>query len=93
MLASVTLFGQRLQRYQAPQAIYDSEKKRYNKVSECIDIIVCQEFNQHYLGEHTVRSKLITLAESIEPTVKYYKQNANAEFEKLKRESGRHGKH
>jgi len=45
VLASVTLFSQRLQRYQAPQAIYDSEKKKYNKVSEWIDIIVCQEFN------------------------------------------------
>jgi len=33
------------------------------------------------------------VAESIEPTVKDQEQNANAEFEKLKREFGRHGQH
>jgi hypothetical protein len=37
------LSGQRLQRYQALQAIYDSEKKKYGTVSERIDITACQE--------------------------------------------------
>jgi hypothetical protein len=77
-----------VQRYQALQAIYDSEKKKYDKVSERIDITVCQEFKQHYLGKHTVRSKLIALAESIQPTAKDQKQNVRAEFEKLKKGPG-----
>ena len=74
-----------VQRYQALQAIYESEKKKYDKVSERIDITVCQEFKQHYLGKHTVRSKLIALAESIQPTAKDQKQNVRVEFEKLKK--------
>jgi len=77
-----------VQRYQALQAIYDSGKKKYDKVSERIDITVCQEFKQHYLGKHTVRSKLIALAESIQPTAKDQKQNVRAEFEKLKKGPG-----
>lgn len=77
-----------VQRYQALQAIYDSEKKKYDKVSERIDVTVCQEFKQHYLGKHTVRSKLIALAESIQPTAKDQKQNVRAEFEKLKKRPG-----
>src|ERR1700722_18544396 len=59
-----------IQKYHSLQAIYDSEKKKYDKVSERIDITVCQEFKQHYLGKHTVRAKLIALAESIQPTAK-----------------------
>lgn len=77
-----------VQRYQALQAIYDSEKKKYDKVSERIDITVCQEFKQHYLGKHTVRDKLIALAESIQPTAKDQKQNVRIEFEKLKKGPG-----
>src|ERR1051326_6682001 len=53
-----------IQKYHSLQAIYDSDKKKYDKVSERIDITVCQEFKQHYLGRHTVRDKLIALADS-----------------------------
>lgn len=77
-----------VQRYQVLQAIYDSEKKKYDKVSERIDITVCPEFKQHYLGKHTVREKLIALAESIQPTAKDQKQNVRTEFEKLKKGHG-----
>lgn len=80
-----------VQKYQFLQAIYDSEKKKYDKVSERIDITVCQEFKQHYLGKHTVREKLIALAESIQPTAKDQKQNVRAEFEKLKKGPGNIG--
>ncbi|KAH7394616.1 hypothetical protein BKA66DRAFT_373786, partial [Pyrenochaeta sp. MPI-SDFR-AT-0127] len=77
-----------IQKYHSLQAIYDSERKKYDKVSERIDITVCQEFKQHYLGIHTVRGKLIALAESIQPTAKDQKQNVRAEFEKLKKGHG-----
>jgi hypothetical protein len=80
-----------IQKYHSLQAIYDSEKKKYDKVSERIDITVCQEFKQHYLGIHTVRGKLIALAESIQPTAKDQKQNVRTEFEKLKKGVGNTG--
>ena len=59
-----------IQRFHSLQAIYNSEKKKYDKVSERIDITVCQEFKQHYIGIHTVCGKIIALAESIQPTAK-----------------------
>lgn len=80
-----------VQRYQVLQAIYDSEKKKYDKVSERIDITVCQEFKQHYLGKHTVREKLIALTDSIQPSAKDQKQNVRTEFEKLKKGHGNTG--
>jgi hypothetical protein len=63
-----------IQKYQSLLGIYESEKKKYDKVSERIDITVCQEFRQHYLGKHTVRDKLIALAESIQPNAKDQQQ-------------------
>lgn len=45
-----------IQKYHSLQAIFESEKKRYDKVSDRIDITVCQEFKQHYLGIHDVQS-------------------------------------
>jgi hypothetical protein len=80
-----------IQRYHSLQAIYNSEKKKYNKVSESIDITVCQEFRQHYLGVHTVRGKLNALAESTQPTAKDQKQHVRTEFEKLKKGHGNTG--
>jgi len=80
-----------VQRYQALQTIYNGEKKKYDKVSERIDITVCQEFKQHYLGIHDVRGKLIALADSIQPTAKDQKQTVRAEFEKLKKGHGNTG--
>ncbi|PVH98302.1 hypothetical protein DM02DRAFT_531331, partial [Periconia macrospinosa] len=77
-----------IQKYHSLQAIYDSEKKKYDKISERIDITVCQEFKQHYLGKHTVRDKLIALADSIQPTAKDQKQNIRTEFEKLRKGYG-----
>ncbi|PCD21995.1 hypothetical protein AU210_015798 [Fusarium oxysporum f. sp. radicis-cucumerinum] len=74
-----------IQKYHSLQAIYDSERKKYDKVSDRIDLTVCQEFKQHYLGIHDVRGKLIALADSIQPTAKDQKQNVRAEFEKLKK--------
>src|ERR1051326_4580819 len=80
-----------IQKYHSLQAIYDSDKKKYDKVSERIDITVCQEFKQHYLGRHTVRDKLIALADSIQPTAKDQKQHVRTEFEKLKKGPGNTG--
>lgn len=77
-----------IQKYHSLQAIYDSEKKKYDKVSERIDITVCQEFKQHYLGIYDVRGKLIALADSIQPTAKDQKQNVRSEFETLKKGPG-----
>ncbi|KAG4253841.1 hypothetical protein FPRO03_14238 [Fusarium proliferatum] len=74
-----------IQKYHSLQAIYDSERKKYDKVSDRIDLTVCQEFKQHYLGIHDVRGKLIALADSIQPTAKDQKQNVRVEFEKLKK--------
>ncbi|KAF6527626.1 hypothetical protein HZS61_007964 [Fusarium oxysporum f. sp. conglutinans] len=74
-----------IQKYHSLQAIYDSERKKYDKVSDRIDLTVCQEFKQHYLGIHDVRGKLIALADSIQPTAKDQKQNVRIEFEKLKK--------
>jgi hypothetical protein len=37
----------------------------YNERVGIIPVIVCQEFKQHYLGKHDVRSKLIALSDSI----------------------------
>uniref|UniRef100_A0A0D2YDJ3 Uncharacterized protein n=1 Tax=Fusarium oxysporum (strain Fo5176) TaxID=660025 RepID=A0A0D2YDJ3_FUSOF len=74
-----------IQKYHSLQAIYDSERKKYDKVSDRIDLTVCQEFKQHYLGIHDVRGKLIALADSIQPTAKDQKQNVRSEFEKLKK--------
>jgi hypothetical protein len=74
-----------IQKYHSLQAIYDSERKKYDKVSDRIDLTVCQEFKQHYLGIHDVRGKLIALADSIQPTAKDQKQNVRTEFEKLKK--------
>jgi hypothetical protein len=77
-----------IQKYHSLQAIYDSEKKKYDKISERIDVTVCQEFKQHYLGIHTVRGKLNALADSIQPTAKDQKQNVRSEFEKLRKGYG-----
>ncbi|KAK2666598.1 hypothetical protein RAB80_014283 [Fusarium oxysporum f. sp. vasinfectum] len=77
-----------IQKYHSLQAIYDSERKKYDKVSDRIDLTVCQEFKQHYLGIHDVRGKLIALADSIQPTAKDQKQNVRTEFEKLKKGLG-----
>ena len=74
-----------IQKFHTLQAIYDSKKKKYDKVSERIDFTVCQEFKQHYFGIHEVRGKLIALADSIQPTAKDQKQNVWTEFEKLKK--------
>ena len=74
--------------YRGLRAIYEGEKKQYDKVSERIDITVCQEFKQHYLGVHSVRGKLIALAESIQPTAKDQKENVRTEYEKLKKGYG-----
>ena len=74
-----------IQKFHTLQAIYDSKRKKYDKVSERIDLTVCQEFKQHFLGIHDVRGKLIALADSIQPTAKDQKQNVRVEFEKLKK--------
>lgn len=74
-----------IQKYHSLQAIHDTEKKKYDKVSDRIDLTVCQEYKQHYLGIHDVRGKLIALADSIQPTAKDQKHNVRAEFEKLKK--------
>ncbi|KAK2666788.1 hypothetical protein RAB80_017905 [Fusarium oxysporum f. sp. vasinfectum] len=74
-----------IQKYHSLQAICDSERKKYDKVTDRIDLTVCQEFKQHYLGIHDVRGKLIALADSIQPTAKDQKQNVRTEFEKLKK--------
>ena len=54
-----------LQKYQSLLAIHQNIKKRYDKVSDRIDITVCQQFKQHYIGKYTIREKLIALIESI----------------------------
>ncbi|KFG77528.1 hypothetical protein MANI_122605 [Metarhizium anisopliae] len=77
-----------IQKYHSLQAIYNSEKKKYDKISERIDITVCQEFKQHYLGIYNVRGKLIALADSIQPTAKDQKQNVRSEFKMLKKGPG-----
>ena len=77
-----------IQKYHSLQAIYDSEKKKYDKVSDRIDLTVCQGFKQHYLGIHNVRGKLIALADSIQPNAKDQKQNVRIEFEMLKKGPG-----
>jgi len=77
-----------IQKYHSLQAIYDSERKKYDKVSDRIDLTVCQEYKQHYIGIHDVRGKLNALADSIQPTAKDQKQNVRIEFEKLKKGPG-----
>lgn len=77
-----------IQKYQSLLAIYESQKKRYDKVSERIDITVSQQFKQHYLGKYTVREKLIALAESIQPSAKDQQREVRVEFEKLKKGHG-----
>ncbi|KAL9564043.1 hypothetical protein ACKAV7_011817 [Fusarium commune] len=77
-----------IQKYHSFQAIYESEKKKYDKVSDRIDLTVCQDFKQHYLGIHDVRGKLIALADSIQPTAKDQNQNVRTEFESLKKGPG-----
>ncbi|KAJ4405828.1 hypothetical protein N0V91_004937 [Didymella pomorum] len=67
------------------QNIFDSEKKKYDKVSDRINYTVCQEFKQHYLGKHDVRSKLIALSDSIQPNAKDQRQDIRTEFEKLRK--------
>ncbi|KAI1559830.1 zf-C2H2-jaz domain containing protein, partial [Pyrenophora tritici-repentis] len=68
--------------------IFDSGKKKYDKVSDRIDYTVCQEFKQHYLGKHEVRSKLVALSESIQPNAKDQRQDIRTEFEKLRKGPG-----
>ncbi|KAI1676067.1 RVT-2 domain containing protein [Pyrenophora tritici-repentis] len=77
-----------IQKFQSLQSIFDSEKKKYDKVSERIDYTVCQEFKQHYLGKHDVRSKLIALSDSIQPNAKDQRQEIRNEFEKLRKGPG-----
>jgi hypothetical protein len=74
-----------IQKYQSLLAIHDSVRKRYDKVSERINNTVCQEFRQHCRNVHTVREKLIVLAQVIQPTAKDQKHNLRNEFEKLKK--------
>src|SRR2546423_6267111 len=74
-----------IQKYHSLQAIHDSVRKKYDRVSDRIDLTVCQEFKQHYLGIHDVRGKLNALADSIQPTAKDQKQNVRTEFEKLEK--------
>ena len=77
-----------IQKFQSLQSIFDSEKKKYDKVSDRIDYTVCQEFKQHYLGKHDVRSKLIALSDSIQPNAKDQRQEIRNEFEKLRKGPG-----
>ena len=77
-----------IQKFQSPQSIFDSEKKKYDKVSDRIDYTVCQEYKQHYLGKHHVREKLIALSDSIQPNAKDQRQDVRAEFEKLRKGPG-----
>src|SRR4051794_10991130 len=77
-----------IQKYQSLQAIYDSQRKKYDKVSDRIDITVCQEYKQHYLRIHDVRGKLTALANSIQPTAKDQKENVRTEYERLKKGPG-----
>src|SRR5256885_10938473 len=39
-----------LQKYHTLRALFDSEKKQYDKISHHINLTVCKEFKQHYLG-------------------------------------------
>ncbi|KAL1655574.1 hypothetical protein SLS61_001595, partial [Didymella pomorum] len=66
-------------------SIFDSKKKKYNKVSDRINYTVCQEFKQHYLGKHDVRSKLIALSDSIQPNAKDQRQDIRTKFKKLRK--------
>ncbi|CAE7034426.1 hypothetical protein PTTW11_05430 [Pyrenophora teres f. teres] len=77
-----------IQKFQSLQSIFDSEKKKYDKVSDRIDYTVCQEFKQHYLGKHDVRSKLVALSDSIQPNAKDQRQEIRTEFEKLRKGPG-----
>src|SRR4051794_36586945 len=77
-----------IQKYHSLQAIHDSVRKKYDKISDRIDLTVCQEFKQHYLGIHDVRGKLTALADSIQPTAKDQKENVRTEYEKLKKGPG-----
>ncbi|KAF7448799.1 hypothetical protein A1F99_058480 [Pyrenophora tritici-repentis] len=77
-----------IQKFQSLQSIFDSGKKKYDKVSDRIDYTVCQEFKQHYLGKHDVRSKLVALSESIQPNAKDQRQDIRTEFEKLRKGPG-----
>jgi len=77
-----------LQKYQSLLAIYQNIKKQYDKVSDRIDITVCQQFKQHYIGKYTVREKLIALAGSIQPSAKDQQREVRTEFEKLKKGPG-----
>ena len=77
-----------IQKFQSLQSIFDSEKKKYDKVSDRIDYTVCQEFKQHYLGKHDVRSKLVALSDSIQPNAKDQRQDIRTEFEKLRKGPG-----
>ncbi|KAI1676026.1 hypothetical protein KJE20_14389 [Pyrenophora tritici-repentis] len=42
-----------IEKFQSLQSIFDSKKKKYDKVSDRIDYTVCQEFKQHYLGRYS----------------------------------------
>ena len=59
-----------LQKYQSLLSIYQNIKRQYDKVSDYINITVCQQFKQYYISKHTVWEKLITLTESIQPSAK-----------------------
>src|SRR5215475_1398833 len=74
-----------IQKFQGLRAIHDSEQKRYNKVTELINLTVCQEFKKYYRGIHDIRGKLIALANSIQPNAKDQVQAVRTEFEKLKK--------
>ena len=77
-----------IQKFQSLQSIFDSEKKKYDKVSDRIDYTVCQEFKQHYLSKHDVRSKLVALSDSIQPNAKDQRQDIRTEFERLRKGPG-----
>ena len=77
-----------IQKFQSLQSIFDSEKKKYDKVSDRIDYTVCQEFKQHYLSKHNVRSKLVALSDSIQPNAKDQRQDIRTKFEKLRKGPG-----
>ncbi|KAL1641601.1 hypothetical protein SLS61_010025 [Didymella pomorum] len=74
-----------IQKFQSLQSIFNSKKKKYDKVSNRINYTVCQEFKQHYLSKHNVRSKLIALLDSIQPNAKDQRQDIHTKFKKLRK--------
>ena len=80
-----------IQKYQGLLAIHQAELKSYNKIAERIDYTVCNEFKNHYRGQHNVRAKLVALANAIQPTTRDQQQNVRDEYENLKKGPPRNG--